>query len=74
MSAAALQRMTLAGEYHVGIKAIHLPVEWGFRHLPAFSLTPSESLLTDLHKTYRDLLKINDDTEVVVLDYMAGGG
>lgn len=73
-SLAARARIARASEYHVGGKAIQMPVEWGYRHTPALAKTPSQALVNELLNSSRNLCGLNEDETVNVLDFMAGGG
>ena len=47
---------------------------WGYRHPPAFSVTPSEELTRALHCKINELTRRPDFQRIRVLDFMAGGG
>src|SRR6266511_499587 len=70
----AYRRIAAAQEYLVNGRSIQMPVEWGYRHLPAFGVSPSEELFHALISHVRDLCGIADDRGVILLDSMAGGG
>lgn len=70
----AYRRMVARLEYLVGNKPILLPMNWTYRHPPAFAVTPNEDLLKDLLGEMRGYLGLNSDDPVVMLDFMGGGG
>jgi putative DNA methylase len=70
----AYRRIAAAQEYLVSGRPIQMPVEWGYGHLPAFGVSPSEALLHALISHVRDLCGIAEDGDVILLDSMAGGG
>lgn len=69
----AYRRMTLREEYLVGSSPILLPMDWTYRHEPAFTVSPTEELLSNLTKKAAAGLGLSDG-EIVVADHMAGGG
>lgn len=71
---AAEQRIMAANEYLVGGRPIQMPPVWGFRHSPAFTVSPSESLLRSLLAEAQRGAQLSTDEPVVLLDFMAGGG
>jgi adenine-specific DNA methylase len=73
-TAAAYQRITLANDYHVNGRAIQMPVQWSYRHSPAFVESPSSTLIDALISRMRTLCGLAQDERVVLLDPMAGGG
>lgn len=70
----AYRRMAARLDYNVGNKPILLPMEWTYRHPPAFGVSPSEEIIKELIGDMRDYLGLKPDEPVVMLDYMAGGG
>jgi putative DNA methylase len=54
-------------------KDIILGSVWGYRHLPAFSVTPSERVFSELHGSIRKTLGFDENAPITVLDFMAGG-
>jgi adenine-specific DNA methylase len=73
-AAAAYRRIAFAKEYLVNGKTLQMPVAWGYRHLPAFTLSPSDALLDALTSQTRELCGLAKGEEVVLLNSMAGGG
>jgi len=73
-AARAYRRMVLREDYKVGNSPILLPMNWTYRHPPAFRVTPSEDLLLILVGQMRSLLGLPDSEPVVLLDFMSGGG
>ena len=73
-SSRAYRRMALREEYLVGNQPILLPMDWTYRHPPAYRESPSPEVLAHLLKSARSLLGLGDDEPVVALDFMAGGG
>lgn len=71
---AAYRRISLAAQYTLDGRGIQMPVEWGYRHQPAFRQSPSETLLRALVSETRLLCGIGESDDVVLLDFMAGGG
>jgi adenine-specific DNA methylase len=69
----AYRRMALREEYQVGSSPILLPMNWTYRHVPAFTVSPSEDLLVKLSKEAASALGLSNG-EIVVADHMAGGG
>lgn len=69
----AYRRMALREEYQVGSSPILLPMDWTYRHEPAFTVSPSEELLLKLTEKAAAGLGLSDG-EIVVADHMAGGG
>lgn len=55
-------------------KDIILGSVWGYKHPPAFSVTLSKSLISELHGSVRKTLGTEQDLPINVLDFMAGGG
>jgi len=72
--AAAYKRIELRDELIEGSTKIPLPDELVYRHPPALSITPSESLIHDIVRTSKDFLALNEKDDVTILDFMAGGG
>jgi adenine-specific DNA methylase len=70
----AYRRMALREEYLIGNRPILLPMEWTYRHPPAFSLTPSKGLIAELLRRMRHYLNLTPGETPVLLDFMAGGG
>ncbi len=70
----AYRRMAARLDYLIGNKPILLPMNWTYRHPPAFAVTPNEDLLKDLLAGMRSFLGLNPTESVVMLDFMAGGG
>lgn len=70
----AYRRMAARLDYLIGNKPILLPMDWTYRHTPAFGLSPNEELLKELLGDMRGYLGLKTDEPVVMLDYMAGGG
>jgi adenine-specific DNA methylase len=73
-SHAAWRRMALRQDYLIGTAPILLPMDWTYRHPPAFGVSPSEELLLALLQRMRSLLGLGTKDDVVLLDSMAGGG
>jgi adenine-specific DNA methylase len=73
-AAAAYRRIALAKDYLVDGKTVQMPVEWGYRHVPAFTSSPSPALLDTLTLQTRELCGLAKGEEIVLLDSMAGGG
>jgi putative DNA methylase len=71
---AACQRISLASQYEINGKAIQMPAEWGFRHMPAFRQTPSDILVDFLSSAVNELLNTTGKEVITALDSMAGGG
>jgi putative DNA methylase len=61
-------------EYLIGNRPILPPMDWTYRHPPAFSLSPSDALLADIIRQTRAYLNLRPDEPTVMLDFMAGGG
>jgi len=55
-------------------KNIILGSAWGYRHDPAFKITPSQALINFLLDNIRDSIGLADNENITVLDFMAGGG
>ena len=72
--ARAYRRMAKREQYLVGNKPILLPMDWTYRHPPAFSVSPSEDLLRVLLKDMRSYLGLKENESLNMLDFMAGGG
>ncbi len=70
---AATKRIQKAKDYHVGHKGILMPPAWGYRHLPAFRIVPPQGLLMHVLTAIKKNMA-GVDQDIVVLDYMAGGG
>lgn len=70
----AYRRMAAREHYPVGGKPILLPMSWTYRHPPAFKQTPASELVERLLSESRQLLRLESGEDVVVLDFMAGGG
>ncbi len=70
----AYRRMAARLDYLVGNKPILLPMNWTYRHPPAFAVTPNEDLLKDLLSEMRGFLGVGSGDPVVMLDFMGGGG
>lgn len=68
------RRIAEANDYLVGGKPLQMPTEWGYRHPPAFAVTPSSEALRELVGQFRDLLGLAPDEPAVALDFMGGGG
>lgn len=71
---AAATRIEHARGIGGGGKALQMPPEWGFRHLPAFQTSPSSPLLKAVDDAARLAVGIPETEDVIVLDSMAGGG
>jgi putative DNA methylase len=69
----AYRRMGLREQYLLNGTPILLPMDWTYRHAPAFRVSPREALLQNLIQQTRDLLGLGQEP-VVMLDSMAGGG
>lgn len=61
-------------EYQIGNRPILLPMDWTYRHPPAFGVSPNEDLLRELIQDMRGYLGIKLDEPLTMLDFMAGGG
>lgn len=70
----AYRRMAARLDYLIGNKPILLPMDWTYRHTPAFGVSPNEGLLKELLGDMKGYLGLKPDEPVVMLDYMAGGG
>jgi putative DNA methylase len=70
----AYRRIASAQEYLISGRPIQMPVEWGYRHLPAFGVSPSEALLNALISHMREAHGLAEHDDIVLLDSMAGGG
>ena len=70
----AYRRIASAQEYLINGRPIQMPVEWGYRHLPAFGVSPSEVLLNALISHMREAYNLAEHDDIVLLDSMAGGG
>ena len=70
----AYRRMALREEYMVGSNPIVLPMNWTYRHSPAFRTTPGNDILRALEVKMKNLLHLPKESPVVLLDFMAGGG
>ena len=70
----AYRRMALREESLIGNAPIMLPMDWTYRYVPAFQISPSEDLIQNLIAEMRSLLDINAGEPVIMLDSMAGGG
>ena len=71
---AAYRRIAYALENTVDGHSSQMPAEWGYRHPPAFRVSPSEILIDSLLDRIRQLCCVRDGDPVVLLDSMAGGG
>ncbi len=71
---AAYRRIAESKNYLIGNKPIHLPAGWAYNHSPAFTVSPTSSLIEHLLHESRSLLRLPEDQPVVMLDFMAGGG
>jgi adenine-specific DNA methylase len=65
--------MALREQYLLNGTPILLPMDWTYRHPPAFRVSPGETLLQNLMQQMRTLLDLEQEP-VVMLDSMAGGG
>jgi putative DNA methylase len=65
--------MALREEYRVGSSPILLPMDWTYRHKPAFTVSPTRELLLNLIERAASGLGLSDG-QIVVADHMAGGG
>ncbi len=72
--ARAYHRMEKREEYQIGNRPILLPMDWTYRHPPAFGVSPNEDLLRELIQDMRGYLGIKLDEPLTMLDFMAGGG
>ena len=70
----AYRRMAAREDYMIGGQPILLPMDWTYRHPPAYKQTPSPKLVSQLLDYSRDLLGLNASEPVTLLDFMAGGG
>ncbi|NLY01876.1 MAG: DUF1156 domain-containing protein, partial [Rhodopirellula sp.] len=71
---AAYRRIAYALANTVDGRSSQMPAEWGYRHLPAFRVTPSEELVDSLLEQVRRLCNIPNGKPIILLDSMAGGG
>lgn len=70
-SARALARIAEANEQS---PPVTLGEVFGYRYPPAFSQSPSSSLLAHVQQQAKRLLGLKNDEPVILLDFMAGGG
>lgn len=73
-SHAAYRRISAAKNYVINGKAVQMPVEWGYRHPPAFTQLPPQPLLDVLISSMREVCGLTEGDEIILLDAMAGGG
>lgn len=75
-SLAAYKRIQKAQEYKPdGLKPINMGQEWSYRHPPAFTVSPLFELLSYLKETIFGYFgNPGENSEIVILDPMAGGG
>jgi len=70
----AYRRMMLREEYLLGSSPIVLPMDWTYRHKPAYQVSPSSELMGQLLAVAQSSLGLQRDEPVTLLDSMAGGG
>jgi adenine-specific DNA methylase len=69
----AFRRMVLRETYLIGNTPILLPMDWTYRHPPAFCVSPKGPLIEFLHDEIRRSFGLSATDPVVMLDFMAGG-
>ena len=72
-TARAYRRLAAAEEADDG-RRVMLGSTWGYRHPPAFAVSPTQELMEELLRQTRSTLGLSNDEPVTVLDSMAGGG
>jgi len=69
----AYQRLAAAEEADDGRRVI-LGSTWGYRHPPAFAVSPTEALINGVLQDSRLAIGLSSNEPVAILDSMAGGG
>lgn len=69
----AYQRLAVAEDADGG-RRVMLGSTWGYRHPPAFAVSPSEELINEILQDTRVATELSNEEPVTILDSMAGGG
>jgi len=69
----AVRRMMFRENYLIDKAPILIPMNWTYRHISAFRVTPSYDLVDTIRNITNEAL-IDENIPITILDYMAGGG
>jgi putative DNA methylase len=70
----AYRRLEYRENYLVNGNPIIIPMNWTYRHAPAYLVSPSTEMLKAIAGNVRQSLGLSHDDPIVVADTMAGGG